>query len=440
MDQHPVPQDITGFQFKLVGDMTLKQFGYLAGGAVIAWVFYITNWNPIVKMPLAFFTFTFGVALAFLPIQERPLETWIVNFFKSVYRPTQYIWKKTAAKLDFFDQTLSKKTHDEPLTTLNPNPTNEEQLNAYLNTMKHISEVKTPLETKTTNEVSEVSEKKGDEREEEPTEAPHEEVLTIDDLLAKKSAAENPPITVETLIHNREMNNYIVNTEMRKVRREVKNEAPIAPNVDDLAKISGFSAPPTDDNISFAIASKQQKIDEAEAINRKLILQIDDLNQKLADLTRKHESQSDEASQYTNQLKEIKVIVEDLKTEKTKLEEELIMAKKGIKPVDPAARVNFTNNLPIAKAIDGNLPPNIIHGLVDDPKGAAIEGVVVLIKNANGSPVRALRTNKLGQFMASTPLENGVYFVELDKEGYTFEEVKAELTGTTISPIEIKAK
>ncbi|EKD47460.1 MAG: hypothetical protein ACD_66C00049G0001, partial [uncultured bacterium] len=28
MEQHPVPQNVTGFQFKLIGDITLKQFAY----------------------------------------------------------------------------------------------------------------------------------------------------------------------------------------------------------------------------------------------------------------------------------------------------------------------------------------------------------------------------------------------------------------------------
>jgi len=36
MEQHPIPQQISSYQFKLVGDMTLAQFGKAAGGIVIA--------------------------------------------------------------------------------------------------------------------------------------------------------------------------------------------------------------------------------------------------------------------------------------------------------------------------------------------------------------------------------------------------------------------
>ena len=38
MDQHPVPRNISSFEFHLIGDMTLKQFAYLAGGVFIAYL------------------------------------------------------------------------------------------------------------------------------------------------------------------------------------------------------------------------------------------------------------------------------------------------------------------------------------------------------------------------------------------------------------------
>ncbi|MBI3887665.1 PrgI family protein, partial [Candidatus Microgenomates bacterium] len=98
MEQHAVPQDITGFKFKLVGDMTLKQFGELAGGAAVAYIFYATNWPGVIKWPFVLFFTLFGFALAFLPIEERPLDIWIGNFVKAIYKPTLYIWKKGAIR------------------------------------------------------------------------------------------------------------------------------------------------------------------------------------------------------------------------------------------------------------------------------------------------------------------------------------------------------
>ncbi|MFZ3301478.1 MAG: PrgI family protein [Microgenomates group bacterium] len=95
MEQHPIPQQISSYQFKLVGDMTLKQFFQVAGGVIISLIFYSTPLHPIIKWPLILFFAGMGAAMAFLPFQERPLEKWIIAFFRSIYSPTLYTWKKT---------------------------------------------------------------------------------------------------------------------------------------------------------------------------------------------------------------------------------------------------------------------------------------------------------------------------------------------------------
>lgn len=82
--------------------MTLKQFFQVAGGAVIALLIYSTNLPGYVKWPLIILSFLTGVALAFFPIEDRPLEVWIIAFFKSIYSPTLFVWKKTDKKKAYF--------------------------------------------------------------------------------------------------------------------------------------------------------------------------------------------------------------------------------------------------------------------------------------------------------------------------------------------------
>jgi hypothetical protein len=64
------------------------------------------------------------------------------------------------------------------------------------------------------------------------------------------------------------------------------------------------------------------------------------------------------------------------------------------------------------------------------------------VKDKEGVPVRALKTNRLGQFASSTPLANGVYFVEIeDPRGrYIFDRVQITLNGSIVPAIEIIAK
>jgi len=95
MQQHPIPQNVTQYQFRLVGNMTLKQFLELAGGLVIAYLIYLSNLIFIIKLPLSLLAAFIGIGTAFLSIEERPLDQWIINFFKAIYSPTLYLWKRS---------------------------------------------------------------------------------------------------------------------------------------------------------------------------------------------------------------------------------------------------------------------------------------------------------------------------------------------------------
>lgn len=96
MDNHPIPQDVTGFQFKLIGNMTIKQFAYLATGIILALIFFQFPIMLFVKIPVSAFFALFGAGLAFLPISGRPMDMMIGNFIKALFRPTQFIYEKSS--------------------------------------------------------------------------------------------------------------------------------------------------------------------------------------------------------------------------------------------------------------------------------------------------------------------------------------------------------
>ncbi len=100
--EHAIPQQISAYQFRLVGDMTLNQFFQVAGGALVSLLIYSSSLPSYFKLPLMVFSFFLGVAFAFFPLQDRPLATWLILFFKAIYSPTIYLWKRGAEKRDFF--------------------------------------------------------------------------------------------------------------------------------------------------------------------------------------------------------------------------------------------------------------------------------------------------------------------------------------------------
>jgi len=101
MEQHPIPRQITTFEFKLIGFMTLKQFLYLVVAAPTAFVVFKLFPIPILNLLLAAIVAGIGIALAFLPINDRPLDVWIRNLFKRLNSPTQFVYHKEDAPLYF---------------------------------------------------------------------------------------------------------------------------------------------------------------------------------------------------------------------------------------------------------------------------------------------------------------------------------------------------
>jgi len=94
MEQHPIPQQISSYEFKLVGEMTLKQFFMVGGGLAIAFLINSTKIVFLIRYPLMAIFGGGGAILAFLPIGGRPAAAWLMAFIKSIYSPTIYTYKK----------------------------------------------------------------------------------------------------------------------------------------------------------------------------------------------------------------------------------------------------------------------------------------------------------------------------------------------------------
>jgi hypothetical protein len=127
MEQHPIPQNISSYQFHLVGDMTLKQFFQLAGGILIGFIFYSTPIIGIIKWPFAILSVILGIGLAFFPLEERPLERWIFAFFRAIYAPTEYYWQKTVNPEKFFQEEAPV-----PISPPTPSTVQQAALKTYL--------------------------------------------------------------------------------------------------------------------------------------------------------------------------------------------------------------------------------------------------------------------------------------------------------------------
>ena len=110
MQQHPVPQNISSYQFRLVGDMTLKQFLQLLGGGVVAFIFFSTNLPSPIKWFFIIISLLLAAGFAFMPLEGRSLDKWLLAFIRAIYKPTQFHWKKTPKLPQYLSSSPTTKT------------------------------------------------------------------------------------------------------------------------------------------------------------------------------------------------------------------------------------------------------------------------------------------------------------------------------------------
>ena len=312
MDAHPIPQNVTSFQFHLVGDMTLKQFIYLAAGSTIAYVLFVflAPIYPLVAWPLLIISASLGAAFAFLPIASRPLDYWLAAFLKAIYSPTKRVWKKNG-----------KTYKDDPLF-------NSRFVMFFSGA---------------------------------PPSAPPPATLPTTDELKK---------TVDLAKEAQNLQFKIIQTE--RSLGQIKSQA----QTEEASKV---------------IANLNTLVTQASAVREQL----------------------DEVTSHPS------AIPPSLLKEKIKV---------VIPPKLKQTQVALTTF------------PNVINGIINDGSGAYLEGVVAVIYDKEGLPVRALKTNKLGQFSGSTPLPNGTYTLELEKDNFIFDVLQIELGGEILPPLLITPK
>jgi len=348
MEPHPIPQNVTSFQFKLVGDMTLKQFLYLAGGVGLAYFLFVflASSYPVVAWPLIVISALCGVALAFLPLASRPLDDWVATFLKAIYSPTKRSWQKGGK--DYKQNPLFNSRYVMYLSSL-PASTPGEQPAQLQQQPISPAAIQTPAEA-----VAQL-----------PT--PEELAKTVD--LAKEAQS----LQVRIIQAERALN---------QIRKEADRPSPIP--------------------IDYSLQVNQILSDL-----QNLVAQASQIKQQLDVITHQRETIKAEASIMTAPRGKIKVVI----------------------PVKPKQQQLALTTF-----------PNVINGVVNDSTGNYLEGVIAVIYDQEGLPVRALKTNKLGQFSGATPLPNGVYNLELEKESFIFDVLQIELDGQVLPPLVIGAK
>lgn len=405
MENHPIPQDVTGFKFKLIGSVTVKQFLYILGGGILAGVCFILPASGFVKIPLALLFGGIGTAIAFIPIEGRPMDVMLKNFLKALPAENQYIFRKKGAEaliFEFFTPQQQASIKVEQAKTKEDDELDSRRALLYKTLRKSY---------------------KPDEKE--------QAVLTnINEYLHESSHSASPSVQrVDEQPKEVPAALQIVTPSVTIATKEVKEVVP-----------TPVMPQPTtpDPQVVVSVAQKIQSLDIND--NSKLVVPqapikpvqpTETVVAKPAPTIQKVEEVIHvEKAPETNPLPQ----ASPLKVE---------APSSPVSSVTPGQTSSVTTVTPEASLKAGfpQLPdtPNIVLGIIRDPRGKVLPNILVEIMNEQNVPVRAFKTNALGQFAAATPLPNGSYIVILEdpRKQNEFEQIQITLDGKIFNPIEI---
>ena len=115
MEQHPIPQNIAAFKFKLFGSLTARQFFTLIIPLSVAALIFFSNVPVLIRMPLSLILGIIAFVVALVPINGQPFDKWAVAFIRAVMSPTQRVWVKDKKVPDFLNVIVSPPVLEETI-------------------------------------------------------------------------------------------------------------------------------------------------------------------------------------------------------------------------------------------------------------------------------------------------------------------------------------
>jgi hypothetical protein len=386
MREHPIPQDITGYRFHIIGNMTIKQFAQMGAGCLLAFLIYSTNLINIIKWPLIGLSIGLGALVAFVPFEERPLDHWLVTFFKILYKPTKFYWKKEAKIPEAFLYTPQTKTtlaDDE----FDLSPVRRERIREYLSSVNRHGY---HLEQDQIDEQARISDLM----------QTFAQIKTASTIKNNLDAKPDLKVRVRGLGQSDQAHyqwgsthgeNYTQDTQ-----RSLIYDQTIATPIE-------YRAPLATEQVAQNI-----QVPEQGFIRIAQNTQVDDaaVNTLSSNQNAGNQAYIDNAA---------------IQQEET---------------LQVSGAVTYNSQLPFPAP---PTEPNVVVGMVLTPQHDLVNDAIVEIKNQKGTTIRAVKTNALGQFFISTPLPNGNYFIVTEKDDMTFTPIQLPINDTVVHPIEIRS-
>ncbi|MBU4381253.1 PrgI family protein [Candidatus Parcubacteria bacterium] len=469
--QHPVPQNIMSVEFKLIGDMTVRQFFYVAAGAILGILFFKSGLPFLIKWPFTLLFSLGGAALAFVPLQERGLDVWFKSFIRVFGVPTQMVWKKDPTPPAFFLSDYAKAVNAD-LIAMTPTKSRH-RLHSYLEAIRNSASLdphdrkERELLAKLNFDLAIPPQLAGLFEEQSPRLLlPAKEAFFSDNTFTGqtspfiKNVKKDRPLRnialEKEIILPKDYKDIPVKVEVVGVKKDGVGNAKDEENAlqkktEELKKTMGRIRKDKEKKESKKILQdipkekkegpsplvrlttiflRPKKLPKTDFANVSPSPQESD-NSLFAKIPKGDEGEKREQKEEKGE--ETATIVRESEVTNPKPEPQI----SKIEIVDAGVAKSQVEDK-IKKTAMADV--NILKGHVLDSNDRIVEGALLLVKDSQGDPERATKTNALGEFITVTPLNNGKYSIETRYEGMVFNVVNFIATGAKLDYLTIKAK
>lgn len=382
--------------------MTVRQFAYLAVGALFAWIFFFIIPLPtLLKWPLSLISIGLGASFAFVPVDGRPLDVMFLNFIRAIFAPTQYFYSKDGSNLKVNATSTSNQNLANPVQAPTPTPLpqapatiSQNQPAPVINLPGPTMPVAAPIQS-TQPQATPLPSLNWDQDEDKSTDSENK-ILEEEKKLDEEQKVITPQL------------------EEAKANEPHHTTYPQQP----------FPAKPD-------LEEKLNKIlEEKQALEREL----QELKSKI--------SEAPVAPSPASQPEAV-TVSEPIASAPNPITE--------VKPIEAPAPLTQTAEAmpepePAAKPIqmrpaEYSGEPNLLSGVLTDPRGNPLQNILVEVLDKDELPVRAFKTNAMGKFASATPLNNGEFVIKFEdpKLENKFDEIKLTANGSPIAPLSIKS-
>ncbi len=512
---HAIPQNIMSVEFKLIGDLSLKQFVFIAIPLVLGFLMYIVHVNNYITLIFTAFLLLIAFFIDFVPIDDRPLDDLIINFLVAIKNPTQRVWRKNPEFPEILripkvltpqekkDPEISTFLYQSPMSSnlgnsANTNTSNFldqrektlieniDKLNNSMNTPSQGNNtmvspsLNNPAQGQNSPVNNESNQNMGNINPAQGQNPPVNNVPNPNIGNINPAQGQNPPVNnvSSDLLHQEDPLNFYkqpINTASVSKNSDISldTKSPITSNVTgSLNSDSG--------NESMGINLNNDSIptsyDSFNHVNNSV-----NTNPNPIPTSSPQNSTVIASGDNTQKEEDINLLLDRIKKleiENKKLQNEPtlntgnninINAVEDAKPETvipnsntPSSGVNSTtdggnsisqptsNNISSQNKLSKEdilkyLPdfvknPNIVSGVIMKKTGDILPDAVIIIKDSSQKPVRAIKTNQLGQFFVRTPLQSGEYNLEIAYQGLIFDPISIELNDSVKEPMLIYSK